>query len=73
MFFQDEKNIFEGENTENGWGFYAFKGNFPEVRATEIMKVILIGYFIIKAVGFFSLKLTLTYFVATFLNYYENI
>lgn len=53
--------------------FYAFKGNFPEVRATEILKVIVTGFFIIKAAGFLSLKLTLTYFVPTLLGYYENI
>lgn len=65
--------MFEGENPENGWGFYAFEGSFPEIRATDWLKAFLTGFFIIKFVGFFSLKLTLTYSVATFLSYYKCI
>lgn len=45
MFFYKEKNMFEEENTENGWVFYAFKGNFPEIPAIGRTKVILTGVF----------------------------
>lgn len=52
VFFCQEKNMFEGENTENGWVFYAFEGSFSEIKATDRLKVILTGFFITKAVVF---------------------
>lgn len=42
--------MFDRENTENGWVFYAFEGSFPEIKATDRLKVILTGFFITKAV-----------------------
>lgn len=49
--------MFEGENTENRWFFNEFKGIFSAIRATARLKVILIGSFIIKAVGIFLFEI----------------